>query len=457
MIRPDPRRVRPERRPAEDDRHRIRDRILQRGRKQTHHHDDETAGRSPLALDDADNLYTNIQYNAHGDNNEIVKFDPSGAPEPLPSTNFRDAPETNHVLYRPGDQHSDRGRWHRRIRHVLRNAGGAEPALGFAAAWGPPPDKWAPPVHAPEIGEQYAVTADPDAATVRATVNPQFWADTSYRVEYGTGKCSEGGCPLQTAGAQLGAGVVNSFARTPQVVLPDLAPATTYRFRFIAQSSGGGPVYGVAPQGGDASPTEGLEGTFTTPAPPAPLPATDPCPNVLFRSGPSAFLPDCRAYEMVTPVDKANGEIRHLLNGVNEPIHYNRSTPEGAKITYSSFRAFGDTKSSPAVSNTSPAGRAGEGWSTHGISPPRGTPYMPVGATLETQFRAFSEDLCQGWLWHDTDPPLTADAVAGFPNIYRADLCGGGESYEALTRSVPTGLEPKQLRRRCRAPLPTAA
>ena len=158
------------------------------------------------------------------------------------------------------------------------------------------------------------------------------------------------------ADTQLGAGVVNSFTRTPQVVLPDLAPATTYRFRFVAQSSGGGPVYGVAPEGGEASPTEGLEGTFTTPAPPAPLPAVDPCPNVLFRSGPSAFLPDCRAYEMVTPVDKANGEIRHLVNSLNEPIHYNRSTPEGAKLTYSSFRAFGDANPPRPSPNTWPRG-----------------------------------------------------------------------------------------------------
>src|SRR5215831_6559219 len=31
----------------------------------------------------------------------------------------------------------------------------------------------------------------------------------------------------------------------------------------------------------------------------------DTCPNAQFRVGPSAHLPDCRAYEQVSPVDKA--------------------------------------------------------------------------------------------------------------------------------------------------------
>jgi DNA-binding beta-propeller fold protein YncE len=404
-------------------------------------------GGAPLALDDADNLYTNVRYQADGERNEMVRFEPDGDAELLPSTSVATGDSktpsvvftglaTNTVTAAGGvDVYGT----------FAQEAGGANPAhRSFVAAWGPPPDKWAPPVAAPEIGEQYAVTADPDAATVRATVNPQFWADTSYRVQYGTGKCSEGGCPLQTPEAQLGAGVVNTFARTPQVVLPGLEPGTTYRFRFIAQSGGGGPVYGAAPEGGAASPSEGLEGTFTTPAPPAPLPAVDPCPNAEFRSGPSAFLPDCRAYEMVSPVDKDNGEIRHLLNSENEPIHFNQSSPDGEKLTYSSYRAFGDAKSAPAASQYM-ARRSAAGWSADGISPPRGTPHFGAAATLETQFRAFSDDLCQGWLRHDTDPPLTPDAVTGFPNLYRTDLCDGEQSYEALTRSAPMGVEPKSV------------
>ncbi|HEY5814997.1 MAG TPA: hypothetical protein VIS95_01495 [Solirubrobacterales bacterium] len=403
---------------------------------------------APLALDAADNLYTKINYKANGQRNEIVKFEPSGAPELLPSTNqrsgsiedpqvFFSALATNTVTAAGGVEIYGA---------FFQGEGGGNPSeRAFVSAWGPPPDKWAPPVRVPEIGEQYAVTADPDAATVRATVNPNFWADTSYQVEYGTGKCSEGGCASQTSTAQLNGGVINAFKPTAQVVLPELEPETTYRFRFIAQSGGGGPVYGPAPEGGDASPAEGLEGTFTTPAPPPPLPATDPCPNAILRSGPSAFLPDCRAYEMVTPVDKAGGEIHSVFNAAPEPIHFNRSTLDGGKITYSSYRAFGDAQSAPASSQYIASRDPGQGWSTHGISPPRGTTHLGAPATLENQFNAFSDDLCQGWVVHDTDPALTPDAVTGFPNIYRAELCGGEESYEALTRSEPPGVNPSSF------------
>jgi DNA-binding beta-propeller fold protein YncE len=402
------------------------------------------APEPPLAVDEADNLYVPLRYGTNGTVVELISFDSSGklAIPPAAGAGFAAAQmagkenlgfnglATNTVTAAGGTD----------VYAVAYN-GSSPPSYSFAAAWGPPPDKWAPPAASPEIAEQYAVAADPDAATVRASVNPQFWADTSYRVEYGTGKCSEGGCPLQTTEAQLNAGVTNAFKNTPQVTLPDLAPATTYHFRFVAQSSGGGPVYGPAPEGGEASVAEGLEGAFTTPAPPAPLPASDPCPNALFRSGPSAFLPDCRAYEMVSPVDKDNGEILHLGNISNEPLRFNQSTLDGEKLAYSSYRAFGDAESAPAASQYM-AMRGPEGWATDAISPPRGTPYMGVGPTVELQYRAFSEDLCQGWLWHDTDPPLTPDAVTGFPNLYKTSLCGGEQSYEALTRVPPSGVEP---------------
>ena len=37
--------------------------------------------------------------------------------------------------------------------------------------------------------------------------------------------------------------------------------------------------------------------------------AADSCPNAEFRAGYSARLPDCRAWEMVSPVDKANNDV----------------------------------------------------------------------------------------------------------------------------------------------------
>jgi hypothetical protein len=74
--------------------------------------------------------------------------------------------------------------------------------------------------------------------------------------------------------------------------LPGLQAGATYHYRVLAtNNSPGNPV--VAAE----------EKTLVVPAP-APVEETGACPNAQFRSGASANLADCRAYEQITPVDK---------------------------------------------------------------------------------------------------------------------------------------------------------
>ena len=130
-----------------------------------------------------------------------------------------------------------------------------------------------PPKRPPSIDEQYALSADSDGAVVRAEINPHFWKDTTYYVQYGTAECPESGwsegCKEQPAppGALLGDKAVNSSLPTAGVFLGGLSPATTYYYRFVAQSSGGGPVFGKGGKVGE----DGKEATFTT----FPLPALE--------------------------------------------------------------------------------------------------------------------------------------------------------------------------------------
>jgi hypothetical protein len=293
----------------------------------------------------------------------------------------------------------------------------------FVEVRGPAPDKWPPPLVPPTIAAQYASSVRDEAATVKARINPNFWDDTNYRLEYGTADCAEGGCETTPAGPGilLGAGVVKAPVVTQGIDLSGLTPDTTYHFRFVAESGGGGPVFGP-------------DHTFTTFPSPAP-PRTD-CPNQAFRTGPSASLSDCRAYEMVSPIDKLGGDVVVQCNTICLPARLDQSAPDGDRITYSSDRSFGDSESAGYTSQYM-ATRGPGGWSTHGISPPREGPSVYGTNGLDSQYRGFLDDLSSGFLLFDTEPLLAPGAVPGFANLYRRDNLAGG--YEALSTVSPVG------------------
>ena len=147
-------------------------------------------------------------------------------------------------------------------------------------AYGAPPDPSVcpPPRRAPSIVDQYAASVDPSSAVLRASVNAHFWPDATYYAEYGTAPCALGGCAVAGSGSRLNS-KSNLSVTSGGVLLAGLQPHTTYHYRFVAQSGGGGPVRGV---GGEVG-KEGAEGTFTTPSLPSPFQSD--CPNQVFRTG----------------------------------------------------------------------------------------------------------------------------------------------------------------------------
>jgi DNA-binding beta-propeller fold protein YncE len=308
----------------------------------------------------------------------------------------------------------------------------------YVTVYGPPPTKFGlPPEVPPTITSQFVAAADSQSATLRAAINPHFWQDATYYVEYGTGKCSEGGCPAKqpVPPAALTSKVTSKPVTSGAVALSDLQESTLYHFRFVSESGGGGPVFGIDPDGEgpeEASVEDGLEGSFKT------FPKEDvllPCPNDGFRTGASALLPDCRAYEMVSPVDKANGDIVALIDVTGYENRLNQSSTSGEALTHSTYRAFGDTKGASYTSQYL-ARRGAGGWNSESLAEPRGSGgFYTVRLSGENEYKAFSADLCKAWLVKEAEPQLAPEAVGGFPNVYRRGNCP--KSYEAVTTVEP--------------------
>lgn len=115
-------------------------------------------------------------------------------------------------------------------------------------------------------------------ATSRANIDPAG-LETKYRVLYGTTEAYGHSTPVQILPASAGPTDIEAF-------LTGLAEGTTYHFRLIAENA-------------DAT-VEGPDQQLTTLS----RPPTLSCPNETLRlENSSARLPDCRAYELVTPAD----------------------------------------------------------------------------------------------------------------------------------------------------------
>jgi hypothetical protein len=266
-------------------------------------------------------------------------------------------------------------------------------------------------------------------ATLRAQINPQS-AATSYRFEWGPAA----GPPYEhvTAETSIGSG---STPQTVGLALAGLEPGATYHYRVVATNE-------CRPESepGISCTSESADLTFTTFRP---IPLDGGCANDPRRTEASAFLPDCRAHEMVSPVDKNGGDIIRGSIGPSDPDGFTQATPDGESLTYSSLAGFGELEAGVNV-NQYLATRGPEGWANRGIRPPvSGQQVDPNSDAFNgfRQFMAFTPDLCHGWLIDYQTPPMTEEGIDGYPNLYRRDNCGPHEGeLEALTDvALPPG------------------
>ena len=321
-----------------------------------------------------------------------------------------------------------------RFRVIATNADGG----GEGTVEAPPPFAPFETKNSPDLGEAWATEVGTGGARLHAEVNPQgvpttgwfeYVDDATYQrnlAELGDGfaeatevpDVEAGQTPLDFGGGEAfvaGAAVANA-----------LSSGTVYHYRLVAEN----PLI--------KGPVAGEERTLRTFEPVTESPS---CANEAARIGAGALLPDCRAYEMVSPLDKAGGDIKVLKTSRGDPAVLEQSADSGEELAYGSVRSFGDAPSGPYTSQYIAQRVAGEEWRTHGISPPRGRPLFGAGSQLNTEFRAFSSDLCQGWLGTVAEPPLGEGGVPGLPNIYRrSDRLCGSEEYEALAPRTPLAI-----------------
>jgi hypothetical protein len=386
----------------------------------------ETEFPKALAVDQAGNVFVGMQRDDASATEEILEFDAAGGCVVCAGARLGQPPTGSFAT-------------HVEIMGIATDSGCGPTGIyasyfsgfqneSFVRGYGATPDttKCPPPAVPPTIGAEYAISVGSEDATLGAEINPRFWADTTYFIQYGINPCSATSCEssILAPGAPLGAGAVGKLVKTAGDQITGLLPGVTYHYRFVAASGGGGPVYGQ-------------ERTFTTF--PAPAGSGGGCPNDAFRVGASSFLPGCRAYEMVSPVDK-NGGDAVLLGELARFAELNQSSSDGSRFTFASKSAFSGAQSAPGINQYISVRDQAQGWQTRSISPPRDNDVPAGSATARGQlaFKAFSDDLCRSWLTTNTGPALAPGAVAGFANLYRRDDCPA-ESYTALTTVQPVG------------------
>jgi hypothetical protein len=200
---------------------------------------------------------------------------------------------------------------------------------------------------------------------------------TTYHFEYGT--TTEYGTNAPIPDASLG---TSANQQTALTVVTGLAPETTYHFRVVVTSSAGA--------------SDGLDQTFTTPAS-----SSATCPNARLREvGPSADLPDCRAFELVTPADKLGSGDIYAAGGTVAAV-----SEDGSRVYLSTSQASFGPHPGP-TRNAYVFSRSHSGWTVENS-------YPAGGIEEHSNVQLFSPDLSHLALETFVLPQEEATYVAG--------------------------------------------
>ncbi len=248
---------------------------------------------------------------------------------------------------------------------------------------------------------------------------PYFVSFTTDLGSYRPLQASDGTAPIE------GGGVFINNAAVASARLEGLQPGTVHYFRALIANFEG--------------PAQSEDRPFHTLALPG---EPSDCPN---PAAPGAtFLPDCRAWELVSPPDKNGADV------ISDSTR-TRAATSGNALQFSALGNFGDTIGgdigSDYIARRSTNPDPGDsGWSSHAILPsqlPRAGSVVTATENSAVYRGDFSSDLSRGLLTILT--PQTSDpAVAAVANLYRrSDLLQPGPgAYELLSACPGCGGTP---------------
>lgn len=227
-----------------------------------------------------------------------------------------------------------------------------------------------------------------DAATLRVYLNP-LGLDTHYHFQYGETEAYGFTTPEADAGEGTG------FALEEATISP-LAPETTYHFRVLATN------HCHPAQPADECTVPGPDFAFTT------EPAS--CPNEELRKEDSSTqLPDCRAYEQVSPEQKG---LAPVGGGVDVP-----SSGPTDHVLFGGEGSFAGDNFGTGFGSPYLARRTSMGWTTESVTPP-----PSLGMSMFTQSMGTNSDLTE---------VLTSPMASGefARNVNTADQAPSGIMY----------------------------
>jgi hypothetical protein len=300
----------------------------------------------------------------------------------------------------------------------------------------------------PLISSTVVTSVTATSVTLAAEVNPNGLS-TTYRFEYLTLAAYEANLAAQPAREPFAGAVIprtrgmgsagaGTSPNTVGATAIELASETTYRYRLVATNSADESVSTGALPFGTQPPTNAFE------------------------------LLDHRAWEMVSPIEKAGGAIQPP-GGISGGGVF-QAAADGGVFTFSSADSFGAGAQSAPSGSQYVAGRTSAGWTTANI----GTPMLSGSYGSEPDgvpYQLFSEDLgfgllsngerCRGLAGGEcpvANPALPGSgAPAGYRNYYRRAYSGAVESILTSADLLHTTLRPEQFEIRLVAATPDLA